>query len=379
MKKILVLLVLSLSCLACKQNQNAENQQDSAGKAIAVDYAKGFSLKQFPGYKILHIKNAWPDSDKAFTYVLQEKDGQVPDSVDYDAKIKTPVNSLVATSTTHIPAIESLHEVESLKGFPGLKYISSKKVRRRIDDDKIKDLGKNESLNTEVLIDINPDVVVAFSMNNTNKSLDQVQKAGIPVIYNGDWTEKDPLGKAEWIKFFGALYGKLSLAQDKFDNIEADYHKALKEVSNLDDKPSVLAGSLYKDVWYLPYGDSWQGKMITDAGGNYLYNNTSGSGSKSLSLEEVLNKGREADKWIAPGSFTSYSAMKKASEHYTEFKAFKNREIYTMASTKGATGGVLYYELAPQRPDLVVKDLIKIFHPKHLPDYESVFFKPLKP
>jgi len=365
LKEILLFSLCISFFVACKDNSKTHQNPDTKGKVIPVDYANGFSLKQYNDYKILKVTNPWPDSERNYTYVLtEEKNTKIPDSIDFDTK--------------HIPAIESLKELSSLKGFPGLDYISSEKVRNRIANGKIKELGKNESLNTEVLLNLNPNAIVAFSMNNENKSLSQAKKAGIPVIYNGDWTESNPLGKAEWIKFFGALYGKLDLAEKKFDQIETDYKEAIKIISTKDNKPSVLAGSLYKDVWYLPYGNSWQGKMIADAGGNYLYKNTKGSGSISLSLEEVLNKGTNADKWIAPGSFKSYLAMRKASEHYAEFDAFKNREIYTFASTTGKTGGVLYYELAPQRPDLVLKDLIKIFHPEKLPDYEPTFFKPLK-
>src|SRR5690606_3542114 len=105
---------------------------------------------------------------------------------------------------------------------------------------------------------------------------------------------------------------------------------------------------------------------------------TKGTGSLSLSLENVLEKGQKADFWISPSEYTSYNSIKEGNRHYTQFDAYRNKNIYTYANTKGATGGLLYYELGPARPDLVLKDLVHIFHPELLPDYHPYFFKPLK-
>src|SRR5690606_34033222 len=101
------------------------------------------------------------------------------------------------------------------------------------------------------------------------------------------------------------------------------------------------------------------------------------TGSLSLSLESVLEKGSGAEYWISPSQYTGYSEMGEANRHYSQFSAFKNRNIYSYAGTKGPTGGMLYFELAPSRPDLVLRDLLHIFHPELLPNHTAVFFKPL--
>ncbi|MBT8293257.1 MAG: ABC transporter substrate-binding protein, partial [Eudoraea sp.] len=142
-------------------------------------------------------------------------------------------------------------------------------------------------------------------------------------------------------------------------------------------RPSVLSGALYKDVWYLPGGNSWASKFLEDANTHYPWSDSEQTGSLNLSIESVLAKGQDTDFWISPSQFTSYEEMKKANVHYLQFEAYKNKNIYTFANTKGATGGLLYYELAPNRPDLVLKDLIHIFHPMLLPDHKLFFFKPL--
>ncbi|WP_372920190.1 ABC transporter substrate-binding protein, partial [Salegentibacter sp.] len=143
-------------------------------------------------------------------------------------------------------------------------------------------------------------------------------------------------------------------------------------------QPDVISGSMYKDQWYMPYGNSWQARFIDEANANYLYKETEGSGSLSLSFENVLEKAQNADFWISSGEVNSYSQLLNESRHYSQFKAVREKKVFSVSLEKGETGGVLYFELGPQRPDLILKDLISIFHPELLPDHEQVFFKALK-
>lgn len=377
MKNIFFIFSLLL-IVSCKEQEKKEVKTEvSQGEEVAVNYAKGFSITNYENYKIVKVSSPWPKAEEDFTYVLAEKGVKLPKELSYNERVTIPVEKMVVTSTTHIPSLESLGVEHTLVGFPNTQYVSSKKTRALIDAGKVKELGKNEAINTEVLLDILPDVVIGFAMESGNKTFNTIQKSGIPVVYNGDWVEANPLGKAEWIKFFGAFYNKEQMASSLFNDIETSYNEAKKLAANAKQQPSVLCGSMYKDVWYLPYGDSWQAKFIKDANANYLYKDTQGSGSISMAFESVLENAQNADFWIAPGAFTSYQAMSNSSEHYAKFKAFQHKKIYSFAGVKGDTGGVLYYELAPNRPDLVLKDLIKIFHPELLIDYESTFFKTL--
>jgi iron complex transport system substrate-binding protein len=288
------------------------------------------------------------------------------------------VNTIVVTSTTHVPALESLGVLDHLVGFPDTDYISSKNARRRIAEGKIKELGNKEALNTEMVIELHPDVVIGYGMGGQDKAYKTIQLSNIPVIYNGDWTEETPLGKAEWIKFFALFFQLENKGDELFKEIEAAYLSAKSLAQQASTKPTVLSGALYKDVWYLPGGKSWAATFLEDANATYLWRDTQETGSLSLSMESVLDTGRQADFWVSPSQFTSYLQMEEANRHYLQFKAFKNREIYTFASTKGETGGLLYYELGPQRPDLILKDLIYIFHPELLPNHHLFFFKPLE-
>jgi len=215
-------------------------------------------------------------------------------------------------------------------------------------------------------------------VDGKNSTFSILQNAGIPVLYNSDWTETSPLGKAEWIKFFGALFNKEKQANSIFNTIETDYLLAKEIAATAKEKPTVISGAMFKDIWYMPQGESWGAQFIEDANGNYLWSDSKGTGSLSLSLESVLEKGHGADIWIGPGQFTRFEDLQNASQAYTQFNAFKNKEVYTYNLKKGEKGGSIYFELAPNRPDLVLKDMIKILHPELLPEHSLYFFNKLQ-
>lgn len=380
MKFIYFYLSFVLLFLSCKSEQSKPINETIIGKAVQLKYAKGFSITNFDSYKILEIKNPWPKAEKTYSYQLLESDTKLVDTFGdtADATFNVPIKSIVVTSTTHIPALELLGVEQTLIGFPGAKYISSEKMRQRIDDGFVRELGKNEGINTEVLLELNPELVVAYGVSGTNKTLEIIKKANTPVIYNGDWVESSALAKAEWIKFFGVLFNKEKEADSIFNIIENNYLKAKQLATKATSQPTVLSGAMHKDIWYLPNGTSPEAQFLKDANVNYLWNETSGKGSLALSFEAVFDKAKEADLWLSPSYYKSLEALEKANEHYTKFKAYKTKNIYTFSNTTGKTGGVLYYELGMTRPDLVLKDIIKICHPELLPDYVPFFFKSLE-
>lgn len=371
----LFLVILSFSLMECK-NESKPNVIISAKNEVR--YAKGFSIQNYDGYSVVKVKNPWPKATKTYTYILKEKNGIVPDSLKQNLIIPVPIKTIVVTSTTHIPSLELLDEVNTLMGFPHCDYISSEKVRARIDTGNIKELGNNQDLNTEVLLDLQPNVIIGYGIDNKNPTLDNLQKSGLKVMLNGDWNEENALGKAEWIKFFGALYGKQKQATSLFAKIEKDFLKTIRIAKMAKTTPSILAGDMFEDRWYLPSGTSWGSLLLKQANGNYLWQKTSGTGSLSLSFETVFEKAKSADFWITSGQFSSLKEMTNSNPHYAEFNAFKNKNVYSFSGKKGKTGGILYYELAPNRPDLVLKDLVKILHPELLPSYKPFFFEKLK-
>ena len=379
----LLTLVILISCKEVQKSPSLVTDTVENKDLNQIKYAEGFSIHEADNFITITIKNPWPGSDESFSYELKRK-GLSPEEdtitsrpwheTGFQKILKFPVESVVVTSTTHIPSLDMLGVTDKLVGFPNLDYISSERARALISEGKIKELGQNEAINTEVLIDLSPDVVVTFAVDGTNKTVENIKNAGIPVLYNADWTEKHPLGKAEWIKFFGVLFDKQKEADSIFNEIEAEYLRVVEIAKKAKHKPTVLSGAMYKDVWYMPQGDSWAAKFIEDANGEYLWKDSEGTGSLSMSLESVLEKGQNAEFWIGPGQFTSVAQFEEAHSVYLEFEALQAGKVFTSTLRKGETGGILYYELAPNRPDLVLKDIVKIMHPDLLPDHELFFF-----
>ncbi|MCK0109330.1 ABC transporter substrate-binding protein [Flavobacteriaceae bacterium S0825] len=376
----LLLLFLTL-VLNCKNDVSKQANSITTGQESNLKYATGFSITNYNNYKVLEINSPWPKSEKNYSYLLLTKEQAMVSAFnkeEYDGIVTIPIEEIVVTSTTHIPALELLSVEQTLVGFPGTDYVSSEKTIKRIANNQVRELGKNGDINTEVLLELKPNAVIGYGVSSSNKTLETINKLGVPVIYNGDWVETSALAKAEWIKFFGVLYNKEKEADSIFNEIEANYLEAKNLAAQATKQPTVLSGALHKDVWYLPSGTSPEAQFLKDANVNYLWSDTDQKGSLALSFESVFEKGYNAKIWLSPSYYRSLNDLEKASQHYVKFSAFKNKQVYSFANTTGANGGVLYYELGTARPDLVLKDIIKICHPNLLPNYQTYFFKPLK-
>ena len=375
MKTLFKILFLSIILVSCKEKTNSKSTINKHKQKSEIKYAKGFDIQRFNNSSKLIIKSPYPKATQHIEYIITTNNNS---SAMYPkgTLIKTPLKSVVVTSTTHIPMLELLGVENTLVGFPHTKYISSKKTRKLIANNTIQEVGVKAALNTEILLDLKPDAVIGFSMSKTNKSLNLIEKSGIPTILNGDWLEETPLGRAEWIKFFGILYDKEKEADSIFNIIEKNYLEAKRIASKAKKSPSILSGAIMsKDIWNLPAGESFVAQFLTDANTNYLWKDSKGKGSLSISFESVLDKGKNAEIWIAPGYFSTKKQMLARNKNYQTFAAYKNNQLYTFANTTGETGGITYFELGPTRPDLVLKDIIKIVHPELLTNYTPTFFK----
>jgi iron complex transport system substrate-binding protein len=373
--KLLSAFVL-FSFIQCKKNEKLEmpKQVDTENY---IEYSKSLSIYKHAGFSIVKVSNPWPEANKEYTYILKEKNAIVPDSLQKYTSIQVPLQSVVVTSTTNIPFLEMLEVEKSLVGFPNTDYVSSEKTRQLIDKGLVKDIGQNEKLNTEQLIDLSPNLIVTFGVDNNNPTIDNLQKSGLKVMIQADWMEQTPLGKAEWIKLYGALFGKEKEAKTLFDTIVKNYNEALELVKNKEASATVLHGSMYQDQWFVAKGNSWVAQFIKDAKANYLWSNEVGTGSLSLSFENVLEKAQKANFWIATSPAKTMGEFEKSNIHYSQFDALKSKNVYTFENKTGKTGGIIYYELAPSRPDLILKDYIKIFHPELLPEYHFTFAQKL--
>ncbi|MFC5045973.1 ABC transporter substrate-binding protein [Aquimarina hainanensis] len=374
-------LIICLTVLSCKKKtpDTADTSSETPiVSEVTIEYAQGFSIKKTKTYQEITVSSPWPGTTTTYTYITYPKNQKKPVHNNPNAIfIPVPVERLIATSTTDIPKIEALSSEDKIVGFPHTDYISSPKTRMRIEEKKISDIGNESAINTELAMELSPDLIIGFSATGDTKAYDLLETLGIPVIYNGSWMEQHPLGRSEWIKFIAAFLDKENEASLIFENIKKEYLLAKKKAAQATNSPSVLYGSMYKDIWYAPGGNSYKAQLLKDANTTYIWADDSTSGSLQLSFETALEKGMNADIWVGPLHAPTLTDLSHKNDKYTLFHAFKNESVYSSSLIKGKTGGTIFYELGSLQPDLILKDLIKIAHPQLLENYELTFFKKL--
>lgn len=374
MKQLLsvsLLFVIYLSITSCDFNFNSKaSLNKNIDTILKPTYAKGFFITQNNKTKTLHIVN----TNNTTKYQLVENSNK---NSTLENKIVIPVKKIIASSTTDIPFFESLGCTQNLVGFSQTNYISSIKTRELIQNNSIKEVGKIAQLNTEVILDLQPELFISSSSPTDNKNLSFLKQNNITILHNTSWLETHPLGRAEWIKVFGYLFNKQQQADSIFSSIETNYKSLLKIANQSEKQPTVLSGNLYKDVWYTPAGASFEAQLIKDANGNYLWKNSLGTASLPLSIEAVLDKGQKAEIWLGGGLFNSIEELSNFEEKYTLFDAIKTKQVYTKDLTQGTTGGIWYFEIGALRPDWILEDLIQILHPTLLPKKAFHFYRKL--
>lgn len=356
---------------------STEKASDEITGTQSTEFARGFTIKNIGACKEVTLLEPYPNSPISIKYLLVPKDAEIPSHEAEVKVIRTPIESIVCTSTSHIALLDHLNALDLLVGFPSTDLISSSKARQRIDSGYVTDLGIDNAMNIESLVGLQPDLVMGYSIAGDMSKLDKIKSFGIPVIINAEYLEDHPLGRAEWIKYMALFLGKEKEADSIFNVIKNEYLRNQKIVESITTKPTVISGILYGDTWFLPGGQNYGAKIFRDAGYQYLWSEDTNNGFLKLSFESVLSKGREADYWIGVGNFKSREEMKSSEERYTLFQPFQKGTIYTYDARVGATGGSEYLELGYSRPDIILKDLIKIAHPELLPDYELYFHKRL--
>jgi iron complex transport system substrate-binding protein len=369
-KFFLVALALLIPC------QPKEATNALTGKT-SLKYATGFTVQSEGNVHYVSINSPYPGAKETYQYLLVPHAEEVPAHSSSATVIRTPIKTIVCTSTTHIPLLDYLNETEKLIGFPTTDYISSEKMRARIDAGAVTDLGIDKGMNLEVLFSLKPELVMGYTMTSDLGQLRKIKELGIPVVINAEYLEEHPLGRAEWIKFMALFFGKERVADSVFNLIEQEYLNTQQLATTATNQPSVMSGIVYGDAWFMPAGRNYAARLLTDAGTNYLWSDTKSNGFLEISFESVYEKAKQADLWIGVGSFTSLAEIEAAEKRYTLFNPFRNKQVFSYNARKGAKGGSEFLELGYLRPDLILKDLVKIAHPEMLPEYELFFHKKL--
>lgn len=371
--------ILSLMMPAVLLWNCQSRQKEATGPYTSeTQYAEGFSIRKENEAVWVTVNYPYQGATSGYEYLLVPKGGEVPPHSSHVQVIETPIDRIVCTSTTHLPHLDYLGLSDKLVGFPTTDYVCSEKIRRHIDAGKVQELGIDKGMNIELLYSLHPDLVMGYTMSADLGQLKKIQELKIPVVINAEYLEKTPLGRAEWIKFTALFFDRAKEADSVFRQIEADYLATKMLTERLSTRPTVLSGIVYGDAWFMPGGKNYAAQLLSDAGCSYLWANDGSHGYLELSFESVYQKAKDADYWIGVGSFNSLAEMSAAEHRYGLFKPHQQKSVYTYNARMGAKGGNEFLELGYLRPDLILKDLVKISHPDLLADHQLYFHKRLE-
>ena len=368
--RLLILLGFAFWMVACTPS----GKQTSSKEALSSDsiqYAQGFTVQRFDTYIMVEVRDPWDSTRLLQRYLLVDRTKSVPGGLPKGTIVKVPVKDIVIYTSVHAAIIDQLHETDKVIGVCEPRYMDTPAIQEGIQAGRIADLGEATSPNIEKMIEICSELVIASPFQNS--SYGPVEKIGIPIIEGADYMEAFPLGRTEWIRFYGLLFGKEEMADSIFKETEQAYLSLKDLTANIDNRPTVLSEKKFGSSWYVPSGDSYMAHLIEDAGADYMFKDLPGAGSTPLAFETVFDKAIHADIWLVKynqSSEMTYNDLRSEYTPYENFDAFKKKRIYTCN-----TGAVPYYEEFPIHPEYLLKDLIWIFHPELVFGYSPRYFR----
>lgn len=342
-----------------------------------VTRAERFSLQKKSGYTLLKILNPWQGTGSvSMEYVLVEKNLPIPAAVDSSRVLFIPVKRIICMSTTHAAMISALGEMNSIVGISGREYIYSEALKEKVRQDNIPDVGYEAGLNNEVILKLSPDLIMMYGIGGESAGYtSRLEELGIKVLFNADYLENEPLARAEWIKLFGALYCKEELADSIFQAETLAYEKIRDSALTTNARPKVLLGFPYKDTWYISPGNSYISRFISDAGGEYLWNDSRSDESMPVGLENVYMKALKADFWLNIGTARNKDEIIAADQRFADLPCFRKGNLFNNIGRINPGGGNDYWETGTLHPHLILRDLGKIFHPEIFQNDHLYFYR----
>lgn len=376
LKKYLVLIMIILA--SCNKRPGGGINQGSLKTAPETSYAQRFHIEKKDRYSVLTIINPWQGAKGInHTYYLIKKGEKIPAGIDTSAIIYVPVERIICMSTTYIAMITALGAEQSVKGISGADLVFDKKLKEKVRRREVEDVGYEDNLNKELVIQIAPELIMVYGVGSEASGyLNKIRELGYRILFNADYLETDPLGKAEWIKVFGALFCKEKKAEEIFFSISREYDEVkslIKERSF--SRPSVLLGLPWKDTWFISPGNSFISTLISDAGGNYLWKDTRSDISMPFGIENVYMKALEADFWLNTGSTKTMREITAVDIRLGDLPPFRTGNIYNNINRVTESGGNDYWESGAIKPQIILKDIAAILHPELFPGYQLYYYK----
>ena len=371
MKHTLLLAIAVCFLQACANRTNISEQ---SGENVEFKYATNLKISKLDSCWVAELRNPWDSAKLLHSYVIVPADSVLPSTLPNGTLVRTPLRKALVFTSVHVGLLCSLDAAAQIAGVCDAEYLQQPLVNQLIADGTIADAGNAMSPDIEKVIKMAPDAILLSPFENGGYGT--IGKTGIPIIECADYMEVSPLACAEWMRFYGLLFGRESVADSLFAVVERNYCSLRDSALMSKERPTLLTDMKTGAAWYVPGGCSTTGRFYIDAGANYLFADQQKSGAVPLAFETVFERAHNADYWLfkynRPTDYT-YTSLAVENELYTQFAPYNNHCIFGCN-----TSYIPYYDEVPFRPDWFLRDLVKIFHPDMLPDYNLRYYTELK-
>jgi iron complex transport system substrate-binding protein len=363
MKTLNLFFLLLIALSSCRGGGSTGKDVGSFNDTIyAPLQAKGFALLSDSAKRgtLLRVDNPWQSASDVATYLyLSQGDEPAPEGLDAQV-VHGSARRIVAMSSTFVAMLDKLGEADRIVGVSGIDFISSEAVKARRNE--IVDVGYEGNVDYEKLMSVNPDLVLLYGVNGASAMEPKLHQLAIPYVYIGDYLEESPTAKAEWLVALGAIVGCRQKAQTIYQAIADRYDALRQSVETSTERPTVMINAPYGDAWFMPSVSSYMVRLIEDAGGRYVYPDNTSDASVSIDMEQAYLLANQSDIWLNPGTATTLTELTSQLPRFSDCSAVKARRVYNNNARLTKGGGNDFYESAVVNPDVVLSDLIKIFH-----------------
>jgi iron complex transport system substrate-binding protein len=359
--------------------QSYDPDRDYFPNKLQIQHATGFTVSYHKHYKQIKVTKPWRNAKVQYEYVLVQCGTPIPAGFKPEQIVEVPVRSIVALSTTHLVQLEKLGVVDRLIGVNDFKIVTTQSVLDQHQKRPISEVGSPANPDVEKIIDLNPDLITSYGTGDPKfdgypKLIEAQQKVALV----SEYMESSPLGQAEWLKFLALFFNREAEANQSFSQTEQRYQQVAAKVKAVKNRPTVFTGFDSKGTWYVPGGDSYVAKLLFDAGADYVWRDDRSSGSMTLSFEPVLDRASGAEYWLnGSQKWLTRQDVINSDPRYQGFSAVQKGNLYSPILRVNAQGGNDYWQNGIANPDLVLTDLVKIFHPKLLSDRPFTYYKKL--
>lgn len=345
----------------------------------ALDDAERFELLRCDHATILEVYDGRAGFP-SHRYALVHDNDPFIDDGSYDAVISVPVRRVAVLSSSVLTHMEDLGVLETLVAVDSRETIYNQRILSRIDNGLILEVGGGPAIDRERIIAARPDLVLYSPIGPDDPTLTALNTAGIPVLHLADWREPTPLARLQWIRIIGALFDRSSRAEDILQQ-RSDRYDQLRQLTAAlppSRRPRVLVNAPWRGQWPVPAADSFVARFIGDAGGRYLWEDLATTGTQFLDFESVVARGADADLWInLNAGWNTPEAIVTDDPRLAAFTSFITREVYHYGARERSSGANDFWESGAAHPEIVLADLITIFHPEILPEHELFYYRRL--